>query len=89
MNKHENDLRRVKEIVAELQIYVQQHNVKFNTDVVDNIKLNVTMESMRNEMEERFDATFSRFELIQNQKALDFVTNDEVNKQVVRMVQKR
>jgi hypothetical protein len=37
--------------------------VKINKNLVDDIKLRVVMETLRNEMEARFDATFARFEL--------------------------
>ena len=39
--------------MAELQIYVQKHNVKINSELVDDIKLKVVMETLRNEMEAR------------------------------------
>jgi hypothetical protein len=61
--KHTHDLKAVKEVLAELQIFVQNHNVKINKNLVDDIKLKVVMETLRNEMEARFDATFQRFEM--------------------------
>jgi hypothetical protein len=75
--------------MAELQIFVQKHNVKINKDLVDDVKLQVKMETLRNEMEARFDACFARFEMAQNNRVSDLVTRDEVFKMLVEKVQKR
>ena len=61
--KHGDDLKAIKEVLAELQIYVQKHNHTINSKLIDEIKLKVGMETLRNEMEARFDATFARFEM--------------------------
>ena len=63
LGKHDSDLKAVKEVMAELQIYVQKHNVLINSKLVDENRLKVAMETLRNEMEARFDATFARFEM--------------------------
>jgi len=75
--------------MAELQIFVQTHNVKINKTLVDDIKLKVVMETLRNEMEARFDATFARFEMAQNQRLSNLVTTEEVSNMLVAKVQKR
>jgi hypothetical protein len=47
------------------------------------------METLTNEMEARFDATFNRFELAQNQRVSDLITNDELQKHLTDKVRKR
>ena len=47
------------------------------------------METLRNEMEARFDATFARFEMAQNQRLSNLVTTEEVSNMLVAKVQKR
>ena len=75
--------------MAELQIYVQKHNVKINSELVDDIKLRVVMETLRNEMEARFDATFARFEMAQNNRVSNLVSQETVQKMLAEKVQKR
>lgn len=47
------------------------------------------METLRNEMEARFDACFARFEMAQNNRVANLVTSEEVSKMLVEKVQKR
>ena len=89
LNKHGSDIAAVKEVMAGLQIFVQKHNVRINKDLVDEVKLKVVMETLRNEMEARFDATFERFELAQNQTMNGLVTMEEIQKMLIEKVQKR
>ena len=89
LNKHDSDLKTIKEVMAELQIFVQTHNVKINKTLVDDIKLKVVMETLRNEMEARFDATFARFKMAQNQRLSNLVTLEEVQNMLISKVQKR
>ena len=53
--KHATDLVKIKELLAEIQIYVQKHHVAINQDMVDETKMKVTIESLRNEMEIRYE----------------------------------
>lgn len=39
LGKHDSDIQTIKNVMAELQIFVQKHNVKINKDLVDDIKL--------------------------------------------------
>lgn len=48
-------------MLAELQIYVQKHQVMIGQEMVDDIKLKVTVESLRNEMEIRYDLALRQF----------------------------
>ena len=68
---------------------MQKHNIQLTSKVVDDIKLRVAMETLTNEMEARFDATFARFELAQNQRVSDLITNEELQKHLTDKVRKR
>jgi hypothetical protein len=39
LNKVRDDIKKVKEIVSEMQINVSTHNFKINKDMIDNEKL--------------------------------------------------
>ena len=46
LNKVKDDMRRMKEILSEMQINVGTHNFKINKDMVDEQKLKIAMELM-------------------------------------------
>ena len=78
LSGHGHDISAIKEVLTELQIYVQKHNVQLSTKVVDEIKLKVAMETLTNDMEARFDATFARFDMLQNRRVSDLITTEEL-----------
>ena len=59
--KHGSDLAKIKELLAEIQIYVQKHHVAISQEMVDDTKLKVTIESLRNEMEIRYELALKQF----------------------------
>ena len=61
MRKHSSDLVKIKELLAEIQIYVQKHHMAIQQDMVDDTKLKVAVESLRNEMEIRYELALKQF----------------------------
>ena len=61
IQKHTSDLVKIKELMAEVQIYVQKHHVMLTQEVVDETKLQVSIESLRNEMEIRYELALKQF----------------------------
>lgn len=61
MRKHGSDLVKIKELLAEIQIYVQKHHLAISQDLVDETKLKVSVESLRNEMEIRYELALKQF----------------------------
>lgn len=61
MRKHSSDLVKVKELLAEIQIYVTKHHQAIQQDLVDDTKLKVSVESLRNEMEIRYELALKQF----------------------------
>lgn len=61
LKKQTQEITKIKEVLAELQIYVQKHQVMIGQEMVDDIKLKVTVESLRNEMEIRYDLALRQF----------------------------
>ena len=66
----------MKEVMTELQIYVQKHQSQIGAEMVDDIKLKVTIESLRNEMDIRFDLALRQFFEQMKNKMENYVTID-------------
>jgi len=76
-------------VLTELQIYVQKHQASISSEMVDDIKLKVTVESLRNEMEIRFDLALRRFYEQLKLKMENYVTTDEMNQRMFEKLHKR
>lgn len=48
-------MKRLQDIVTEMQIYVQKHQVKINKDLVEKFELKMTIEQLQTALEIRFD----------------------------------
>ena len=49
------DISQLKDILTEMQIYVQRHHVKINKDLVEKTELQIAVESLQTKLETRFD----------------------------------
>ena len=53
MDKARADIRQLKEIVGEMQINVTSQGTKINTELVDEMKLQITMELLEQQFDDR------------------------------------
>ena len=84
-----NDLNKIKEVMAELQIYVQKHHVAIQSELVDDLKLKVTIESLRNEMEIRYELALKQFYDKMKVRMEDHVTKEELDERLYEKLHKR
>ena len=89
MKNQTKDLGKIKEVLAELQIYVQKHHVAISSELVDEIKLKVTIESLRNEMEIRYELALKQFYDKMKVKMEDHVTKEELDERLYEKLHKR
>ena len=87
--KHATDLVKIKELLAEIQIYVQKHHVAINQDMVDETKMKVTIESLRNEMEIRYELALKQFYDKLKIQMNGFVEKEELNNRLYEKLHKR
>ena len=55
LTKMGKELKQAQEILTELQIYVNKHQTKINSDLVDNTTLQIAIETAQTNLETRFD----------------------------------
>lgn len=89
LKKHSGDLSRVKELLAELQLYVQRHHSQLSKEMVTEIKLKVAIESLRNEMEIRYELALKGFYDKLKLQMAEHVTRDELQKKLLEKLHKR
>lgn len=89
IKRHNIEITKIKEVLAELQIYVQKHQVAINSEMVDEMKLKVTIESLRNEMEIRYDLALRNFYEQLKLKMENLVTMDQLNERLFEKLHKR
>ena len=89
MKNTTKDLAKIKEVLAELQIYVQKHHVAISSDLVDDIKLKVTIESLRNEMEIRYELALKQFYDKMKVKMENHVTKEDLDERMYEKLHKR
>lgn len=87
--KHASDLVKIKELLAEMQIYVQKHQISINKDMVNETKLKVSVESLRNEMEIRYELAMKQFQDKLKIQMQNFVTQEELNDRLYEKLHKR
>jgi len=61
LRKQTQEIVKIKEVLTEVQIYMQKHEAQMTGEMVDDIKLKVTIESLRNEIEIRLDLALKQF----------------------------
>lgn len=89
IKKQAQEIQRIKEVLAEVQIYVQKHQVSIGSEMVDDIKLKVTVESLRNEMEIRFDLALRNFFEQIKTKMENYVTMEVLDARMLEKLHKR
>ena len=89
MRKHSSDLVKIKELLAEIQIYVQKHHMAIQQDMVDETKLKVSVESLRNEMEIRYELALKQFYDKLKIQLDNFVDKEELNTRMYEKLHKR
>ena len=89
MRKHASDLVKIKELLAEVQIYVQKHHQAIQQELIDETKLKVSIESLRNEMEIRFELANKQFYDKLKVQLGSFVERDELNNRLFEKLHKR
>ena len=87
--KHASDLAKIKELLAEMQIYVQKHHTSITQDLVDDTKLQVSIESLRNEMEIRYELALKQFQDKFKLQLNNFVEKEELNNRLFEKLHKR
>ena len=53
LNKVRDEVKRMKTMMSEMQVYVQEHQVKIAQDLVGEDKLKVTFELLEGQMQDR------------------------------------
>ena len=72
-----------------MQIYVQKHHVAINQELVDETKMKVTIESLRNEMEIRYELALKQFYDKLKIQMNGFVEKEELNNRLYEKLHKR
>ena len=89
LKKQGLDLNKMKELLAEMQIYVQKHHKQINNELVDELKLKVSQESLRNEMEIRFELAIKQFQDKIKSQMSEFISRDEMNNKLYEKMHKK
>ena len=89
MRKHASDLVKIKELLAEVQIYVQKHHQSITQELVDETKLKVSVESLRNEMEIRYELALKQFYDKLKLQLQNFVDKEDLNNRLYEKLHKR
>jgi len=58
---HSEEITNIKEVLAELQIFVQKHQVSIGSEMTSELQLKTTIEALRNELDIRFDLALRDF----------------------------
>ena len=55
-SKAKEDIKRIKGIVAEMQVHVSQHHVRIQDDLIDEDRLKISIELLESDFERRLKA---------------------------------
>lgn len=89
MRKNSSDLVKIKELLAEMQIYVQKHHLAIQQELIDETKLKVSVESLRNEMEIRYELALKQFYDKLKMQMTNFVEKEDLNNRLYEKLHKR
>lgn len=53
LNKARDDIKKIKQLMVEMQAYVQDHQIAIKQDMVDEDKLKITSELLENSMSDK------------------------------------
>ena len=63
-SKAKEDIKKIKGIVADMQIHVTEHQVRIADDLIDEEKLKISMELLEEDMDRRMKASLEQYILV-------------------------
>ena len=59
--KSKEDIKKIKGIIADMQVYVTEHQIRIKDDLIDDEKLKISMELLEEDMDRRMKGALEQY----------------------------